>query len=179
MGGEKAVQLIPPGLLGFFGIKSGGRNPSELGEQVSPTLDLWDWYTQAKLLDGIASLGSVPSVAVNATGIHVFSPNAIIVPEGEAWWVDNFTIRTGTLLAAEAIGVVPVMLRPRVGSQNQYLLVETASGTGAAGAGQVSATSAKRFWVPPGTELGVLVSTIATAASITISAYLRFARAPL
>ena len=38
------INLTPPGLLGFLGIKNGGRNPQSLGETLAPVWDFSDLY---------------------------------------------------------------------------------------------------------------------------------------
>lgn len=88
-----AINRQPQGLLGFLGIKNGGRNPEALSPVLAPTWDLhelylygndeWDYATGS-----FAAVGYVP----------LFTP-----PTGEAWYVLSCGVWTDTLAAGETI----------------------------------------------------------------------------
>lgn len=169
------VQVIPPGLLGFFQLKTFGRNPAELSETLQPSLECFEWYMQAQLRDVVQDLG-VPQRAIATTGPWIFSPNQVTVPNGEIWWVEHFTVRTVALVAGESIRVAPLMQRPLFGTVNQFLL----GGSSTAIAGEMAIARADRpFWAAPGSDLGFFVSAIATAGAISVQGYLRYVRIPL
>lgn len=65
----------PAGLLDLLLTQQQGKNPSELGDVVSPTIDLTSLYEQEVLATTIAS--------ITADAVNDFS--SIIIPDGEAW----------------------------------------------------------------------------------------------
>lgn len=79
------IQRTPPGLLDYFGIKNGGRNPQSLAEVVAPVLDLDRWYKvsdEEYLTGGIAGHASAGWVSS--------SPILMTVPATEIWHVHQF-----------------------------------------------------------------------------------------
>lgn len=96
------LNKIPQGLLDFFGIKSGEWGPRELGQTLSPVIELGRWY-----LDGYATEFSVSVtggpifVASLAAGTMTItsttpvvdgldlttSPGNIFVPQNEVWLI--------------------------------------------------------------------------------------------
>lgn len=87
------INAVPEGLLGFLGIKNGGRNPRNLIDNVQPTFDLWMHYLwsnsivlqsadlsfAANAARGALDLG--PTLPVNVAN----AANQVIVPNNE-WW---------------------------------------------------------------------------------------------
>lgn len=170
-----ALQVIPPGLLGFFQLKSGGKNPSALGEDLSPVLECFRWYMQARLENSLQFIG-FSAIAVNVVGAFNFSPNNILVPENEIWWVENFTVQSAALAAGEELMMVPMMLGPpQLGSISNYALGTTAFVANAGDRYSIPATP-PGFFAPPGSSLGFFVNRIVTAGNITISGFARVAR---
>lgn len=77
------LNRIPRGLLDFFGIKSGGRNPQVLTEQLLPTYELNDWYNEAAATEFQASLPLI--VANTNSGFSTFT--GLDVPPDQVWIV--------------------------------------------------------------------------------------------
>lgn len=72
------VQRIAPGLLSFLGLKGTGQNPTELGELLSPVVDLTPFYHAIDLLTANAS----------TAGLNTVGQSTLIeVPAGETWRV--------------------------------------------------------------------------------------------
>lgn len=169
------IQVIPPGLLGFFQLKTGGRNPTDMSETLQPVLECFDWYMQARGGDYTNDVG-VPNRLCNAIGTFGYTNNPIQVPDGEIWWILEYSTRTATLAAAEAITLCPAYLRPLVGTQSLYKLGVSTS----AGPGQFCTSYAdKQFFLPSGSELGFAVEAIATVGTINVIGSLRYVRCKL
>jgi hypothetical protein len=77
---SEKIQKIPGGLLDQLGIKAGGRNPSDLSDEVRPQLDLSLHYLVNRL--------EAITVSEASTGVVAGDSLAeILVPQGEAWWL--------------------------------------------------------------------------------------------
>lgn len=80
------ISRIPQGILGFLGIKNGGRNPRYLVDQLAPTWDMTSLY-----LENAAQYQSTVST-LNATGyLALFS-----APPGELWLVTDYSVDLAT-----------------------------------------------------------------------------------
>lgn len=81
-----AINRQPFGILGFLGIKNGGRNPATVADTLAPTWKYDDWYlnTNTELL--------TLSGTVNAVGGWIFFD----VPADRVWWVSNFDVFVST-----------------------------------------------------------------------------------
>ena len=85
------LNAFPPGLLSFFGIKNGGRNPEDLGTILAPTLELRDWYLAQQWQRVQLSSGNV-----NAIGFFGITS----VPPAEWWMIRFLTARPLAALGA-------------------------------------------------------------------------------
>jgi hypothetical protein len=169
------IQLIPPGLLGFLQIKNSGMNPSDLGSQVAPVLELRDWYFQARMLDAINLFGAVGTVNVAAAGLVQFP--VFTVPSQSWLYVDNFSI-VCALLAAEYVRACPVLITfPGVTGQQQLVLGPDVNDVITARARQW-AVGCGGFFCPPGSILGMKVFDIVTAGNIAFTPMIKAALLP-
>ena len=87
------INKLPLGLLGFLGIKNGGRYPEELSNILSGTWDLGPLYLDTN------SENSSAVLAIAGIGSQAF----FTVPVGQAWWVRYGSAATGTLGAGQTI----------------------------------------------------------------------------
>lgn len=83
----------PPGLLSFFGVKNGGRNPSYGMDVLTAVCDLTKWML-ADPLAGEQINNNVNVGAVGATG------PALVVPAGQVWIVTDAVAYPAAVLAA-------------------------------------------------------------------------------
>ena len=88
--GVPPINRIPGGLLGFLGIKNGGRNPDALSNVLVPQLDLTEVYLRTNYV--LARIDTTVA-AVGFTG-------AGTVPAGQAWYVSNVFANTPAALGA-------------------------------------------------------------------------------
>jgi hypothetical protein len=155
------INKSPGGLLGFLGLKNGGRNPSQFGELVAPTWDLSPLYLYTnteytETLPSAAAIGYVP---------------AFTVPNGEFWYVHEYGVYSAVLGAGQSVTWALAMRDP--GGSIVVNLTPAATVT-VVGTRGVLGTLLDRA-LSPGTTLGLYVTQLA-AGPVAFSADLRFSR---
>jgi len=144
------VQLIPRGLLGFLGLKNGGRNPSRLAEFIQPTFNLFDYYFETNSL--AYQLGPVAGAGVGDGDFSAVSP---AVSQDECRYVSRYTVRC--LVPAGTTWSVAPAIQVRTnptGVRSSYLVGPPAYHTGGAAAELVMAQADRPFWMPPDSLFG-------------------------
>jgi hypothetical protein len=76
------MSKIPAGLLGFLDIKNEAKYPQALLDQLQPTMELFNWYTEVNQ-EYVESTGLAAVVGSNAT--------TMVVPAGQLWYVHDYT----------------------------------------------------------------------------------------
>ncbi len=167
-----AINIQPKGLLGLLQLKTGGRYPQNLGEQLSPTWDLRENYEETNAVVD-RSTGFAYATGANAW-IRLFG-GATAPETGVGTWC--YVIRATWIWipqdTADTFDGVPSILDPNfpafnepVGPRFQF--------TTAADLGQVSA-SVEGFWLPPGYDFGLQqVRAIDTATTATFARVMRY-----
>lgn len=173
------VQLIPPGLLGFLQLKSLGRNPSQLVESYSPTIEMLDWIMESQPLEAASDLGARPLYVAAAAGPTIGQPvPAMSVPQDEIWRVLQFTIEV-SLVAGESSSFAPCFFTSVAGVTIPYLVgppTDLYAGT-AIGVRNVAYAPAP-FWAPPGCQLGVYIRQSIQAGVLNYVHSARYVRCP-
>jgi len=113
------INRLPDGLLDFLGIRSGGRNPQNLTEQLLPTLDLTRWFKDVQQFVDTANLD--PLIANTNAGLIPLTNlvNAGLVPQNECWFVLPGTAITWTFAVVAGLrirGNLVIQRNPGVGS---------------------------------------------------------------
>lgn len=178
------IQVIPPGLLSFFQLKSLGQNPDTIDSNLSPSLELRDWYMQARNVDWLNQVGagSAPTRTLGdgVTQFRAFSPNDIQVPSNEIWWIENFTVVAQLPNATDTAQFSCGYVRPIVGNQSPYVTGPVVGPmTGVAGKNRVLMAGSGGYWVPGGSSLGMVVMINETAGTILYAGYLRYVAIPV
>lgn len=135
-----ALNRIPRGLLGFLGIKNGGRNPDQLATFVQGEIALFDWYMATNRQYDRA----VVSIAAGAWTTF------FTVPQGQYWYVQHASFVTNILTAGQTLETV-IAIQDAPGLR-QFNLSEP---LGSRTVGAVYAASARNFWLNPGEALGL------------------------
>lgn len=100
--GDAPLNLLPLGLLDFFGIKSGGRYPQHLLAELQPGIDLYQHYlalaatTQLFTTAGVAGAINPGNLAIaTAPGLPstVLVGGAIVQPAGEVWAITDARVQ--------------------------------------------------------------------------------------
>lgn len=96
-----SLNELPIGLLDFFGIKSMGQYPQQLGQQVVPVMDLLRWYADQRSLEirttavTIVANTSRGSEAIAATfPVDITTGGELQVPQDETWLILEAFIST-------------------------------------------------------------------------------------
>lgn len=145
------INKLPFGLLGFLGLKNGGRNPQELAETLAPTMDLTDLYfgTNKQL---VRLSGNVTAIGFNLLGA---------VPNDEVWALTGCSCNSNAVLGA-GVTLKGLMAYAAIdgAAYNVVALGAYANMT----VGEVwysGTTTTEHFVLGPGTQLGVYVTNIA------------------
>jgi hypothetical protein len=156
------VNRQPTGLLGYFGIKNGGKNPQSLSETLLPQLDLLDWY-----------LNTAPQFATT-TGTIAAGANVITVapPAGEAWHVTHYGVWADTGVG-DTIGALFVV---RFNYTNTITIPVTDSTNAVASTTTVRALRDPQ-WLMPGESLGFGAWTVVGTSDVYT--YVRYTILPL
>jgi hypothetical protein len=159
------IQVPPLGLLGFLQLKSPqGRNPTWLEDTVQPTVDQFSMWMQARVDDYPAQSANLPT----GTGGNVSWATPLIVPVGELWWVENYTV-----MAICAAGDSVTNITPAV--RYNFLATSTfgrLGDAGSAGASERTIVSARGFWAQAGQELLFYYGKATSAGNITVLGYI-------
>jgi hypothetical protein len=158
------INTLPIGLLDLLGIKSGGEYPRDLSQQLGSSIELLDFYLNARA-ENLSSGG----FTVAATGFQTVA--AFAVPANELWWVHRYSLRYVTG-AAEAISAEPMWMFDVLGTQTiQILNSPTTLGATANGS---SFMASPPLLAPPNSQAAYVVNSITGV--IDLAAYLRITR---
>lgn len=172
------IQVLPPGLLGFLQIKNAGRNPDNLLSDLQPSLNLLEWYLNARATDALNIFGGNGSVNAAGSGALLSLTNWT-VPNNTWLYVFEFTV-VCSLLAAESIRFAPMLLTfPGIAGQSQLQTGPDYNDVVTARARRATATSYGPFWAPPGSQFAVNVLDALTAGNIAVTGHLRATPLPV
>lgn len=176
------INRLPPGLLDLLGIRSGGRNPQVLLEQLQPHFDLTSWYLEASTIRTIATttIGAGSAGVISfATSSPVNIPN-LECPANEIWMAQpGCNIQWSFPVSAGHETRVVLMSRNIVsGVQMRWPMTLAGWDTSdAAFIREGEAVLQSQMWIPPGHRIqGVQFGTRAPAAVISITANLSLVR---
>lgn len=157
------IQTFPRGLIGLLQLKSRGQMPDVLQGTVQPTVDLMQLWLNA---------GQAPDTVLHARAIGAgnggfweFSPNAILVPQNEIWYVHHYTVRVAIPAGAteQTRSFAPAMGVTQVGTILYQVLAAPQTFDGVAGVAVTGYVRAGGFWLGPGQSLGFVIGNVATA----------------
>lgn len=178
------IQLIPPGLTGLLQLKQTGRLPSDLLGDVSPVLELRDWYMQSRQLQDFGLFGVIPATATfasNTNGFKAFQVGgaAFLVPQGQVWYVEQMTV-IAALAAADTIVMAPCIAGPSLGANAEFTLVGPFYTDVITTRTRVAVAKADRsFWAYAGQQLGVWTVDNLAATTTTVTLHMRATPMPL
>lgn len=152
----RPINRIPQGLLSFFGLKSLGKNPEVLLDELRGVIDLKEWYLRTNA-EQIRFTQQIVAGGLHPVSDPHIATGELVVPAGE-WWY----IHAATLVLFGQTGVVwakPGIMTVRNAQPNQYfesLVDSLVSDFTTATAQDRSATfhARPRVWLPPLTSIG-------------------------
>lgn len=153
----RPVNRIPHGYLDFFGLKSLGKNPNVLLDDVRPTVDLREWYLRTNAQAVRFNQQLVAGSAYPASDPHI-ATGAQVVPAGEWWYVHSCTLIVFSMAAAVVQSPGVMSVRDSQPSQYYEGLITTDPAVLASGAAAAARSwafhSQPRIWFPPLTSIG-------------------------
>jgi hypothetical protein len=185
------LNKVPPGLLDFFGIKSGEWGPRELGQQLQPTIDLARWYLDQYAINVVATVVGSPFGNLAPTNVEL-SPTtptdisglvvagSLRVPQTELWLILQADV--SWTLAAQAGGRASAILASgtTLATTPSFTWPMTTSGhvtSDAAIAMRGHSTLRDPFWIQGGDRISCGVQGIVSAAGgCALDARLRLMR---
>jgi len=153
------IQLIPPGLLGFLGIKNFGKNPDLLGHAYAPTVPMVPWMFFARVesdLIGFAA-GTVGGNLTTGT-VNV----AFTVPANEIWYVHNASIGFVPGAAATKLTNLALILQVDAGTVAANYTVARSDGVYV---NEGCTVGARDFFAPPGSRIAFVCDVLNAAAT--------------
>jgi hypothetical protein len=164
------IQLIPPGLLGLLQLKNIGKNPSQLLDEVRPIMDILPMWYEA-VAEELSGFSRTP-----VTGNNGFASWTVpqIVPQGEIWWVMQYTVVTSEMGVGDSGQFGVGWQLPSV---NHTYAVGDISAINS-GVGRCIAHG-EQFFLPPGGELLWFTNDVVNATAFTLNGFARIARLPI
>lgn len=175
------IQVIPPGLLGFLGVKNFGAAPSDLGGSYVPTLEMipWSFLARAETLQGGWAAGSVGG---NLTGLFTSSTlmagggAAFTVPGNEYWYVHDMTLAFVPGAAATRFAMLTAgYLLDSLGTPKYMALASSSCVL----TNDPAVVVARDFFVPSGAIFGFSASVANAAATNVASLAMLITRLPV
>lgn len=116
--GAEPINRLPAGLLGFLGIKNGGRYPRDLVSSIQPSFEMLRWYV-CNSSEEVSSVspafqlvaneaGSTTHLIAATTPIDLCTGGQLVVPNGEIWYIDRWS--ANWVINAQAGGSIRVSL---------------------------------------------------------------------
>lgn len=164
------LNRLAKGLLDFFGIKAGTWGPNQLGQLLTPNIELLDWYTEPYAQTfNVGSAGghaaTNPGNSIEFAGATsdptVLTAGVLQVPADEIWYVHNFhaqysfpALENGSFLLflTQAGNLTGTIVPPQ---QQLAFSMPFATGAPAAGGFFYTALQRKMFW-QPGTQCHIV-----------------------
>jgi hypothetical protein len=188
----RPVNRIAQGLLGFFGLKSLGRNPDELVGTLQPVVETADWFLRTNA-EQITRFNVYTSVSVQpfSTPFNAWQ-TPLVIPNDEWWYIHAATLiavlPAGAVTASEISEAMLTSVRNSQPGQYHEQLVANRTGTTNLGPAVtpdlvVADFSRPRAWFPPGTIFGcgwekLSLATIDAGAAARINGHYSITRAP-
>jgi len=138
------INQVPPGLLSLLGIKALGVNPSILPDELSPSLDLFTLYIAGNSIERRST-----TAAIGTTGF--FSAAALIVPAGELWLVEAFSIDLSAVVGA----ATTYRLKPAYFNVGTNALFAVGASASATTGDRLNAKADDWFYLPSNYQPGV------------------------
>lgn len=142
---SQAINAAPEGLLDLLGIKSGGRYPSGMSDEVVSVLPTWELYLAQRKVQIIESGLTLTGVASTVT--------AQVVPANEIWYV--YAYMALVTLGAGVTAKIRVWASPYPATAGNSTddgdCDNAASGT----VGERIRAVKRNFWATSGTGFGI------------------------
>lgn len=163
------INRYPGGFLGFMDVKSMGKPPGTIMEEVRPTIDMTMWYL-AERLKFTGTLAITPA----APDVYWDAPN---VPANKAWLVESAWVESVTAMGAGSAIVCSVAIGKTnlvggSGSADAMFIGERTAISWTTGDQGVLASAyfQRPFLMLPGWRFGVAVTRMTTPPQLSLRA---------
>lgn len=177
------IQTLPRGLLGLLQLKNTGRNPAFLSDAVQSVIDIDSYYLRNQAHSRLPAPQLAVTGAAGAAAYNRFSTNPVIVPDNECWWVESFTLSMTLGAIGDRITNFQPMLFYNLAATNDFSFLANEGGYSVTRTAQTVNegifVSARGFWMPPGSELGVAWAERALTVATTCFGFVRKAILPI
>lgn len=189
--GSEPINLLPFGLLGFLGVKNGGRYPRDLHSSIQPMFEMLRWYVAANCLEVSSTspafqlvaneAGSTTHLITATTPTDLTTGGSLVVPQTEFWWVDRWSVNW-VLNAQPGAEIDVCMVTTPTGGSSSVRVPATAGGyrtssAAIARAGHVSMDTP--IILRPGTIMSLVnLGYTDGGAGVNVNTQLRIARLP-
>lgn len=162
------IQVTPVGLLGMLSLKTGGMMPDAMRQDVQPTVDLEAyWLRSTRVVDRVNRGITLPAAVYN--NYQDFSPNTIIVPQQEWWYVHSYSVRVYVENAADTANAVRLaLLFNSTGTLRYRFIGEVPPFVIHTAATPMLLLLAEGFWAPPGSHIGFFCYSVAGPVGLTV-----------
>ena len=182
----KPIQIIPPGLLGFFQLKQEGRGIVEIPDVLQGSIDLFRWFLQARQ-EGASNVTSATLALSGRDYFESFGATSTLrVPEKEFWYVHEYRVGAAPgpgIGTARVNHLACAMAQNPTNQSNPVSFGDTVyNDPGAADmtANDLVVVFARDFFAPAGCELGFSYSQTCTAGgNVVYSGNCRLTRLPI
>jgi len=159
------IQVAPPGLLGLLQLKVNGAGISKLGDTCVPSLEMAPWWLRANTVLRTVNTG-ITVAAGPPRAFTAYSPNDITVPQGQWWYVDDYTVEFQTGAGGAASNLALAWASTASGTIFFGSLEGSRAWCDVMPASDFRLLRAGGFWLPPGARLGFWVDTVVGAAGL-------------
>jgi hypothetical protein len=164
----------PPGLLSFFGVKTGGRLPAYLDDPAfTPIIELGHWaMNDPERSEMLSAVASIPGAS-----IAYQVPAALQVPNGQAWALLEMSASSGAI----ATGALQFLMgwTPNVAAAGWFPFGSTPLMTPSPGIqATVLGYETPRGYkiIPPGSSFGIMPMVNTVVAATAVNMWLRIVR---
>jgi hypothetical protein len=150
------LSAFPPGLLSLFGIRTGGKNPSQLGDLLVPQVDLLEWYLAQQWQPQRTTIADIGA----ASGFQVIG-SVSTVPQTQIWFVRNAYTGPNSVIGAGnnySWMLAKNLIQPTIKTPLGVQVSATAGNTGRA-----LALDSRPIILRPGESLGVQINGVTHA----------------
>lgn len=173
------INTLPTGLLSLYGLKTFGKGPASLSENLLATYDAREHYFSTFTV-GRGTTSAAAGIVTGTIGFIACDQTSVgVVPSGKAWLLLNLMVRVAGLAAGDTVLYSPSLGHPNSagvpGEPEALAQPQLFTGLATATLPAVPMDQGHRGRIlMPGTAIGLNVVQAVQAAGRTATAFFRF-----